>query len=143
MTDVLTGSCLCGRVAFKLTGDPTSFYTCHCSRCQKVTGSSNAANIFLESATLEWITGGDGVANFTLSPESYFNTAFCKHCGSSIPRQARSGDFIIVPAGCLDDGPELSPDRTIFWNDRAPWFDGVGEAERFIAYDGNVEDGRP
>ena len=140
MRETFTGSCLCGQVAFSLTGEATSFYTCHCSRCQKVTGSSNAANIFIASATLEWIKGEDRVVNYALSPESYFNTAFCNHCGSPVPRQARSGDFMIVPAGCLDDGPMLSPERTIFWSNRAVWFDAVGEAERFITYDGTVAD---
>jgi hypothetical protein len=138
MTKSFAGSCLCGQVAFSLIGEPTTFYTCHCKRCQKVTGSSNAANIFVSSAALEWLKGADFVTDFALHSEGYFNAAFCRNCGSPVPRQARSGDFIIVPAGCLDDGPTLSPERAIFWSDRASWFDAACEAERFIGYDKKV-----
>jgi hypothetical protein len=140
MTERFTGSCLCGQIAFTLTGDPTTFYTCHCGRCQKITGSSNAANIFVSSASLEWVRGEDRISSFELSPESYFNAAFCGSCGSPVPRRARSGDFVIVPAGSLDDGPPLSPERAIFWNDRARWFDEACRAKRFSGYDGAVAD---
>lgn len=139
MTEIFTGGCLCGQVAFKLTGDPTLFYTCHCNRCRKITGSSNAANIFVSAAKLEWIGGKDRVTNFVLSTETNFNAAFCCNCGSPVPRQARSGDFVIVPAGCLDSGPPLSPARTIFWNDRAEWFEEACQAQRLAGYDQPID----
>lgn len=140
MTEAFAGSCLCGDIAFKLTGDVKTFYTCHCNRCQKVSGASNAANIFVSSASLEWIKGSEQITTFALSPDTYFNTSFCRRCGAPVPRQARSGDFVIVPAGCLDTGPTLTPERTIFWDNRATWFEAACEAERFSGYDGKSAD---
>lgn len=135
MTIVLRGSCLCGKVRFELSEPPTNFYTCHCRRCRKITGSSNAANLFAPLNSIRWIQGEDIVASFVLSPETFFNSAFCSACGSPVPRRARSGDFIIVPAGCPDDEPTLAPGSTIFWSDRASCFEAACRAARFKNYD--------
>jgi len=140
LSAVFSGSCLCGQVAFRLVGTPTAFYTCHCKRCQKISGSSNAANIFVSSADLTWLTGEALVAHFRLSPDTAFNAAFCRACGAPVPRQANSGDFIIVPAGCLDEGPSLTPRRAIFWSGSAEWFEAACAAERFDGYDRRVAD---
>ena len=134
MADVLRGSCVCGRVTFEVAGPFTHFYTCHCSRCRKITGSSHAANLFAASGSVRWLSGEDLVTSFALDTASYFNAAFCSVCGSHVPRHARSGDFEIVPAGSLDDPPPIAPDRAIFWDDRAPWFEASCETPRYGGY---------
>jgi hypothetical protein len=134
MSEGLKGSCVCGAVAFEVKGPFSAFYTCHCSRCQKTTGSSNAANLFAPAGSVRWLAGRSLVTDFSLATARYFNAAFCSVCGSPVPRHARSGDFEIVPAGALDDPPPISPDRTIFWSDRAPWFEAACEAARFDGY---------
>ena len=111
------------------------FYTCHCHRCQKVTGSSNAANIFVPSESVNWLGGEEHVTYFELSPDTFFNAAFCSNCGSPLPRQARSGDFVIVPAGSLDGVTLIAPERAIFWDDRAQWFEESCCAPKFAGYD--------
>lgn len=140
MTGTLRGSCLCGKVRFELTGTPTTFYTCHCRRCQKITGSSNAANLFAPSGSVRWLSGEQDITSYHLSPETVFNATFCSTCGSPVPRRARSGDFMVIPAGCLDDPPQLSPERAIFWTDRAPWFEAACRAPRFADYKQAVDD---
>jgi hypothetical protein len=134
MSQTLHGSCLCGRVKFEIAGPITAFYACHCGRCRKASGSAHGMNIFVGPDSVRWIAGEDLVTNFALSDASYFNAAFCRVCGSPAPRKARSGDFEIVPAGSLDDSPLQPPDRTIFWDDRASWFDAACEAPRFAGY---------
>ena len=38
-----------------------------------------------------------------------------------MPHLTRSGREIIVPAGSLDEAPELQPQAHAFWDSRAPW----------------------
>jgi len=140
MTTNLHGSCLCGKVQFELTEAPTKFYSCHSRRCRKITGSSNAANLFAPSGSIRWLQGEENITSFALSPETFFNAAFCSACGSPLPRRARSGDFMIIPAGYLDDEPPLAPQGTIFWNDRASWFEPACRAPRYANYDTKIED---
>lgn len=44
--DVVTGSCLCQKVRYKVTGAPLTTIICHCDSCRKSTGSAFMANSF-------------------------------------------------------------------------------------------------
>ena len=35
MTETQTGSCLCKAVTYRVEGELTAFYLCHCSRCRR------------------------------------------------------------------------------------------------------------
>ncbi|WP_316042302.1 hypothetical protein [Idiomarina sp. OT37-5b] len=35
-----SGSCLCGKVTFEVTGEFDRFYLCHCQHCQKDNGGA-------------------------------------------------------------------------------------------------------
>lgn len=121
----LRGGCLCQSVSFRLVGRLTSFYLCFCSQCQKASGSSNAANLFVEPSRFELNDEMGCFQEFELSPETYFNKAFCSNCGSPLPCNAKSGDFIIVPAGILDTEVPADLDRVIHWHDRPRWHAGA------------------
>ena len=41
----IDGHCHCGRIAFEAEVDPTAVTICHCTDCQKLTGSAFRANI--------------------------------------------------------------------------------------------------
>lgn len=118
MTDY-TGSCLCGTVTFDVKGHFDSFYLCHCTYCQKDTGSAHAANLFSQSARLTWRSGREAVTSFTM-PATRHARSFCKVCGSAVPCNPE-GDLLVVPAGCLDTPVEMLPTARIFLASRAPW----------------------
>jgi hypothetical protein len=129
-TDPLTGRCLCGATAYRLTAELLDFQYCHCSRCRRFTGSAHAANVFVGPDAFEWTAGGDSVGSFHLDAEPGFPTGFCRTCGSSMPAKSSTGRYWVVPAGTLDGDPGLRPARNIFWGSRAPWFTCVSELER-------------
>jgi hypothetical protein len=128
MTDY-SGSCLCGTVKFEVKGEFESFYLCHCQYCQKDTGAGNAANLFSSSAQLIWQSGADAVASFAL-PGTRHSKSFCKLCGSALPNTSIKG-LLVVPAGCLDNKPTLSPTAHIFTSSRAHWDDGFSKLPTF------------
>ena len=35
-----TGGCQCGKIRYQVTEAPQSVYTCHCTDCQRLTGSA-------------------------------------------------------------------------------------------------------
>jgi hypothetical protein len=53
----LKGSCLCGAVKYEVTGTPTAFDLCHCSRCRESSGSAFIAELAFEAAEFEWVSG--------------------------------------------------------------------------------------
>ena len=117
----LRGSCLCGAVRYEATGEPQRFVHCHCSRCRKATGTGHASNLFLQPGTLRWTSGAEQVRAFKLPQAKRFTNVFCAACGSRLPRHAKEGEFVVIPAGSLDDEPPIKPQARIFEGSRAAW----------------------
>jgi len=123
--ETLSGSCLCGQVGYEIQPPFIFFHYCHCSRCQKSSGSAHSANIFLKIGQFEWTQGEDHVGRFELPSAEYFCTGFCTVCGSALPWLTRNGKYVLVPAGTLDDDPGELPERNTYWASRAPWYSDV------------------
>ncbi len=117
----LRGSCLCRAVRYEVTGEPKRFYHCHCSRCRKASGTGHASNLFLQPATLKWLSGEEHVRSFKVPEAERFTNAFCEICGARLPRQRPGTDVVVIPAGSLDDDAPLKPQARIFSGSRASW----------------------
>lgn len=130
MSEKLSGGCLCGKVRYEVSGPFEAFFLCHCSQCQRSTGSAHASNLFTSEDRLEWKSGAELVKRFTPEVADMISKAFCSHCGSLVPYTSLKSGKLIVPAGSLDDDPGMSPGFQIFWRDRAPWYDGTATAKR-------------
>jgi len=118
----VSGSCFCKKVNYEITGNMGVFQYCHCSRCQKVSGSAHASNVFVTPGDFNWLSGEDSVGRYDPPETKYFATSFCKNCGSSLPWLSKSGQVVIVPAGSLDDDPGIRPSKNIFCGSRSAWY---------------------
>lgn len=132
MENKLSGSCLCGEVSYQFIEDIKVFQYCHCSRCQKFTGSAHAANIIIDPVNFQWLSGEGSIGRFELAEAKHFATSFCKRCGSSLPWLTKSGKAFIIPAGTLDEVPKMKPMHNIYYADKAGWYEDVCE---LIKYD--------
>lgn len=122
-----TGSCLCGKVHYQISGNLGIFQYCHCSRCRKFTGSAHAANLLVSPDQFAWLEGEQDVGRFEPLDTKHFATSFCQSCGSSLPWLAKSKKAVIVPAGSLDSDPEIKPIQNIFWDSKADWYQNASE----------------
>ena len=111
---MLKGSCLCGGIRFEITGKHSKVVICHCSRCRKTSGAGSAAQIVVKYDGLLWLSGEDLVVN---GPKH----AFCRVCGAHAPDANPRKTVYIVPAGILDDNPELGVGEHIFVGSKAHW----------------------
>ncbi|MFT6557892.1 GFA family protein [Sneathiella sp.] len=121
-----TGSCLCGKVKFHISGAFDHFYLCHCTRCRKDTGSVHAANLFTSNGSVLWVSGSEYRRQYTL-PGSFHTKSFCSLCGSSLPTENKEAGLLMVPAGCLDTPVLKKPDAHIMMAHKAGWEDGLGD----------------
>ncbi len=117
------GSCLCGTVKYELSGDFQSFFLCHCTRCQKDTGSAHAANLFAK-ADLMWLQGELEVKTYQ-HPNSLHEKSFCQKCGSALPTLTESRNSVLVPAGSLDSPVVIAPTAKIFMGSSASWSENL------------------
>jgi len=127
----VSGSCLCGAVAYQFSGPVKVFQYCHCSRCRKFTGAAHAANIIIDPAQFQWLSGEASVGSFELPEAKHFATSFCKTCGSSLPWLTKSGAAVVVPAGTLDVDPQVKPSQNIFYENKATWYEKVDDLKTY------------
>ncbi|WP_299003030.1 GFA family protein [uncultured Shewanella sp.] len=120
MTREYKGRCLCHSVEFTITGEFDCFFLCHCSRCQKGTGTAHGANLFATKAELTWLTGESHVRQFKV-PDTLHQRAFCERCGAAMPNLQMDGKLLVVPAGSLDTPFDIKPNAHICCDDRAEW----------------------
>lgn len=120
-TDATGGSCLCGEIAYRYTGEPKFMMYCHCTRCRKVKSAAHASNVFVEPENFAWVRGEQSVIRYKLPEAVRFGNSFCKNCGSSMPRV--SPEVVVIPAGALDDDPGVEPRGHIYTGSKAEWFD--------------------
>lgn len=122
MSDInLSGSCLCGSVRYQISGNEGRFWHCHCSRCRKATGTGHASNVLLVPRSVDWIAGKDLLKVYKVPDARRFAAVFCSVCGSLMPRVAPDMSIAVVPAGTLDNDPEIRPEARIFQGSKAPW----------------------
>lgn len=126
----ISGECLCGTVRFELETDFSAFHLCHCTQCQKATGSAHASNLFTDAANIRWLAGEEQVRRYDV-PGRQLTNAFCGTCGAAVPYLSKSGKALVVPSGSLNAAPGITPQDNIFWSERASWYDEGLSAPRF------------
>jgi hypothetical protein len=125
---MLRGSCLCGGVRFEVAKTVGPFELCHCTRCRKATGSAFAACVGVLAADYRLLAGAELIQSFDapiLRASPAYRSSFCRRCGSPVPSPDPSADWFEIPAGSLEGEPGLRPDKHIFVEHRAPWFEST------------------
>ncbi len=122
--DIHEGGCLCGSVRFQLLGAPMIVHACHCTLCQRRTGSAFAVNLWIEADNIRLLHGdleprtAPGV-RLDAPSESWF----CPSCGTCLWSRfnASPADSRFVRAGTLDNPAAFAPDVHIFTSTKQPW----------------------
>lgn len=130
----LTGSCFCGALKYRVKGEPTRFFHCHCSRCRKASGTGHSSNLFVEKGSLEWEGDTSLIRNYKLPEAERFTRTFCDTCGGPLPREIPHIGMVFVPAGTLDDEPNIRPQARIFQDSKMSWSCEGDELPLFAEY---------
>jgi hypothetical protein len=123
MADTFQGACLCGEVEYELH-DPEGLGYCHCTRCQRWTGSS-LAGVVVAADNFKITKGEDLVSTYEseLAPRN-----FCSNCGSSIYDDL--GGKYFVAAGLMRE-LDLEPSFHLQVAYKAPWHEIGGNAPQY------------
>ena len=120
MAEVLTGSCLCGQVRFEVTEPPVSASYCHCTRCQKRTGTAASPQARIVPGSLR-ITAGEELVR-AYRPSGGAAKEFCSECGSALwSRNPDDPEVLFVRLGTFDGDPGIRPSDHQFVAYAAPW----------------------
>jgi hypothetical protein len=121
----IDGGCHCGFITYAAVADPEDVGICHCTDCQKFSGSAFRVGVAVPEADFELLSG---------TPKTYVKTAesgakraqvFCPECGTHIYSTS------------IEDGPKVFRIRVPTANQcaslppkRQGWF---GSAQKWLA----------
>ena len=116
----LSGGCLCGGVRYEVTAPPLSAGYCHCTRCQRRTGTAASAQARLAPDTFRLLSGAELVGEY--EPPDGFLKCFCSSCGSALwSKDKESGEVMSVRLGTFDPGHDIRPQFRTFVTNAAEW----------------------
>lgn len=132
---VAEGGCTCGAVRYRLHAKPMFVHCCHCTWCQRDSGTAFALNALVETSAVELLSGElEAIDTPTESGRGqvFMRCPTCKttvwsHYGGAGPAVA------FVRVGALDDPKQFPPDIHIFTRSKQPW---VGLPADALAMDG-------
>lgn len=129
---VITGGCLCGAVQFEVQDRFSYVVFCHCTDCQKQTGSAFTLTGAVAEADLKVIQGPKFVSKFAKSQETTLN--FCRCCGSQLFAKKPQRHVYHVRLGSLERPPSCAPMAHVFYASHMQGAELADELPRFDAY---------
>src|SRR5215218_3657577 len=97
--DLHEGGCFCGRVRYRVAGEPLASIICHCVSCRRTSGAQSVAWLTFPFRRFSFVHGEP--ADYRSSDE--VSRTFCQSCGTSLTyRHDEVPDSIDVTTASLD-----------------------------------------
>ena len=116
----ITGGCNCGAVRFEISEPFASSNYCHCTRCQRRTGTGASVNGRARPGTFHIVQGDEQLRSW--KPDEGAEKFFCGSCGSAVfSRSGAGGESYGVRLGTLDADPGIRPQYRQYTAYAASW----------------------
>ena len=123
MDEKYEGGCTCREVRYRMKRRPMFVHCCHCTWCQRETGSSFALNALVEAAEVEVTHGTPELVNTPSNSGKGQVIARCPKCRIALwSNYGGMGDLVrFIRVGTLDEAWRFPPDIHIFTSTKQPW----------------------
>ncbi|MGE8153986.1 GFA family protein [Pseudomonas vancouverensis] len=118
----INGSCLCGNVQYSTLAEPLMTAVCHCSDCQKQSGSAFSVNVLVPAEGFE--VSGPGLSSYASNGGSGLPVQrfFCSTCGSALYSAVTTlPGLFVLKAGSLSDPSAFKPAVHLWCASAQPW----------------------
>jgi hypothetical protein len=114
----MEGGCRCDRMRFRISAPPLFTTVCHCTGCQRMTGSAYSLSVAVPSDGFA-VTKGEPVIGALHGPHRHF---YCGYCMSWMFTRPQGFDQMVnVRATLLDDPSWYSPYIETMTSEKLPW----------------------
>jgi hypothetical protein len=132
-TQAQDGGCRCGALRFRLTGAPFLTSVCHCTGCQKMTGSAFSLTVTAPAQAFEVLLGEPVIGGLHGPVAHHFH---CDECKSWVFTRAGGMDwFVNIRATMLDQPDDAPPFLETWTSEKLPW----AETGAVKSYPGNPD----
>ena len=128
---MLTGSCLCGGIQFRIDAELEPIQVCHCSQCRKAQGTPFATNTPVAESAFHLLSGLELLVSYESSAGKA--RVFCSRCGSPIySRKDTLPGVLRIRAGLINEPLSARPAAHFHTGSKANWWpidDGLPQFE--------------
>lgn len=137
MLEVQGGGCVCKKVRYSICGSPLRVTICHCTWCQRRTGSAFGVEVVFEKKQVQFHSDSLSVyRHISDTSGRWLDQHFCNTCGSNIGLTLEAVPSIqSIAVGSLDDQnwSELTrlDRRHVFVRTARQWSKIPGDVEQY------------
>ncbi len=129
------GGCLCGAVRYQLGAAPITLYACHCTDCQRRTGSGFALSMLIARKHVQLLQGATSPYSAAVSGGRSKQGQLCAQCGTRLwGEPVKTPHLVVVQPGTLDDTSWVRPVAHIWTRSAQPWMVFPSEAVVFATH---------
>ncbi|KAI3605954.1 hypothetical protein D8I24_2185 (plasmid) [Cupriavidus necator H850] len=117
-----SGGCACEAIRYECSAEPFFSLNCHCSVCQRYTGTAYSSVRIVPAAAFRLVRGELRYHTSTSNAGHAVSRGFCTNCGSQVlGRIAEKPEVVLISAGTLDDASLYPPTMDLFTSRAQPW----------------------
>jgi len=129
---MITGSCLCGKVKYEITGGIGNIIHCHCQTCRKAHGSAFSSVASVKDSHFNLL---NKVALSCFESSKGKNRYFCPNCGTQIYAKRDGTEHIILRLGSLDSDPKTKEESHIWVSQKASWYSINNDLPEYMEFE--------
>jgi hypothetical protein len=124
----IDGGCHCGTLTYEAEVDPDGVFICHCTDCQKISGSAFRTVVPAPEETFRFLTGEPKIYIKTGDSGAERPQAFCPNCGSPIyATSVGEGPKVLgIRLGTVRQRDQLRPKAHYWYRSAQDWIMDLG-----------------
>lgn len=143
MSQFHEGGCVCKAIRYRVKGTPIFTSVCHCTFCQRRTGSAFGIGAYFKEEDVQFVHGRlNAYEHRSDESNRWLRMEFCPTCGTTVSWtvQVRPG-LRAIAAGTFDDASWLKVDRHAWVRSARSWTIVPSDVERFE--EGSIQQAPP
>lgn len=122
MTTIRQGGCQCGALHYEVRGEPLAVCACHCTDCQRRSGSAFGMTLFAARDQVTLVRGTPARYDYAQEDGRRWLGTYCGNCAIRLWSESpRAPHVLFLAAGTLDDTSGLEPVAHVWTRSAQPW----------------------
>lgn len=115
----VTGGCLCGRLRYTVTAEPSNPHYCSCGQCQRWSGAPVVAWLDVPFAATRFDGPGGAPAWYRSSERA--QRGFCPSCGGTVFYRSNDSVLLGITTASLDKPDGFAPVKWSYPDSAPAW----------------------
>jgi hypothetical protein len=132
----LEGGCSCRAVRYRMMTAPIVVHACHCTWCQRETGTVHALNAVIEAGRVELLSGQPEAIDTPSHSGKGQRIWRCPRCKVALwSNYSNAGEAMrFIRVGTLDNAGAFPPDIHVFTSTKQPWVQIPAGSKVFVEF---------